>query len=124
MVAHVVLFRPRRDLPAESRQALVAAFQTALTDITLIRRARVGRRLRLDRPYDALMRTDYPYVAILEFDDRAALAAYLEHPAHEQLAARFYVAFEEALIYDFELTEGAAGLASLGGTPLGTSGER
>ena len=58
MIAHVVLFRPRRDLPAEARQALVAAFQAALTDITLIRRARVGRRIRLDRPYEALMRTD------------------------------------------------------------------
>lgn len=114
MIAHVVLFRPRRDLPAEARRALVAAFEGALRGIALIRRARVGRRLVLGRPYDALMRADYPYIAILEFDDRAALAAYLEHPAHEQLAARFFESFEEALIYDFELTDGTAGLAALG----------
>lgn len=113
MIAHVVLFRPRRDLPAEARQALVAAFEGALREIALIRRARVGRRLVLGQPYDALMRVDYPYIALLEFDDHAALAAYLEHPAHEQLAARFFGSFEEALIYDFELWEGTAGLETL-----------
>ncbi|MBI2188615.1 MAG: Dabb family protein [Acidobacteria bacterium] len=114
MIAHIVLFRPRRDLTAESRQALVAALEAALAGIPAIRRARVGRRLRLGRAYDALMRADYPYIAILEFDDEAALTAYLEHPAHEQLAARFYAAFEDALMYDFELAEGTAGLAALG----------
>ena len=113
MIAHVVLFRPRRDLADVGRRALVAAFETALGAIASIRRARVGRRLTLGRPYEALMRADYPYIAILEFDDRAALATYLEHPAHEQLAARFFEAFEEALIYDFELAEGASGLREL-----------
>lgn len=110
MTAHVVLFRPRRDLAAEARQALVAAFEAALRDIPAIRRARVGHRLRLGRPYESLMRADYPYIAILEFDDPAALAAYLEHPVHERLASRFFAAFEEALIYDFELSEGTGGL--------------
>ncbi len=113
MIAHIVLFRPRRDLAADAVQALVAAFEAALSSIPSIRRARVGRRVVLGRAYDALMRADYPYVAILEFDDRAALTAYLEHPAHEQLATRFFTAFEEALIYDFELAEGTAGLAGL-----------
>lgn len=110
MTAHVVLFRPRGDLAPEARQALVAAFERALGEIPAIRRARVGRRFMLGRPYEALMPTDYPYIAILEFDDRTALTAYLDHPAHAQLAARFFAAFEEALIYDFELTDGIEGL--------------
>lgn len=113
MIAHVVLFRPRSDLADAGRVALIAAFEAALGGIPSIRRARVGRRLVLGRPYEALTRADYPYIVILEFDDRAALAAYLEHPAHEQLAVRFFAAFEEALIYDFELAEGLAGLAEL-----------
>lgn len=111
MIAHVVLFRPRADLPAEARQELVAAFEAALAGIPSIRRARVGRRLILGRAYEALMRTDYPYVAILEFADQAALVAYLEHPAHAELAARFFSAFEEALMYDFELAEDYSGTA-------------
>ena len=113
MIAHLVLFRPRADLPHADRESLADAFGTALREIPSIRRARVGRRVRLGRAYEALMRADYPYAAVLEFDDRAGLIAYLEHPAHEQLASRFFTAFEEALLYDFELADGAAGVAAL-----------
>jgi Stress responsive A/B Barrel Domain len=99
MIAHVVLFRPRVDLSKEAREALAASFEAALTQIPSIRRARVGRRI------------DYTYAAVIEFDNRAGLMAYLDHPAHEQLASRFFSAFEEALMYDFELLEGTAGLS-------------
>jgi stress responsive alpha/beta barrel protein len=113
MIAHVVLFRPRASLSTEGRRALAAAFEAALTRIPSIRRARVGRRVRVGRPYEELMRADYPYAAVLEFDDRASFMAYLEHPAHEQLAAQFFAAFDEALMYDFDLIDGTAGLAML-----------
>jgi hypothetical protein len=56
------------------------------------------------------MRVNYEYAAVLEFDDTAGLAAYLGHPAHQQLAERFFSAFAEALMYDFELREGGEGL--------------
>ena len=56
------------------------------------------------------MAVDYTYAAVIEFEDRAGLMAYLDHPAHEQLASQFFSAFEEALMYDFELLEGTAGL--------------
>jgi hypothetical protein len=112
VIAHVVLFRPRRDLADADRLALIAAFEAALGGIPSIRRARVGRRLTIGRSYEALMHVDYPYIAILEFEDRAALVTYLDHPAHEQLATRFFASFE-ALIYDFELADGPAGLGEL-----------
>lgn len=111
MIAHVVLFTPRRDVTDRDREDLVAALARALAEIPSIRRARVGRRVTHGRPYESLMRTDYAYAAILEFDDVAGLKAYLEHPAHEALGARFFAVFEEALMYDYELEEGAAGLA-------------
>jgi hypothetical protein len=110
MIAHVVLFRPRDDLSTEARQTLATSFEAALTQIPSIRRARVGQRLAVGRPYEALMEVDYTYAAVIEFDDRAGLMAYLDHPAHEQLASQFFSAFEEALMYDFELLEGTAGL--------------
>jgi hypothetical protein len=86
---------------------------TALREIPSIRRARVGRRLTHGRPYEALMRVNYEYAALLEFDDLAGLQAYLQHPAHETLASRFFASFEEALMYDFELKEGADALGDL-----------
>jgi hypothetical protein len=111
MIAHVVLFRPRGHLSAEARRALVTSFETALTEIPSIRRARFGKRVAVGRQYEALMAVDYTYAAVIEFDDRAGLMAYLDHPAHEQLASQFFSAFEEALMYDFELLEGTAGLS-------------
>jgi hypothetical protein len=58
------------------------------------------------------MRVDYEYVAMLDFDDLSGLKMYLEDPAHEALATRFFAVLEESLIYDFEFVEGD-GLASL-----------
>ena len=113
MIVHVVLFRPRAGLSPAERQTLVDAFDTALRAIPSIRRARVGRRITHGRGYEQLMRVDYPYAAILEFDDAAGLKAYLEHPAHERLGERFFSTFEEALMYDYELQDGADGLQSL-----------
>ncbi len=112
MIVHVVLFRPRADLEASARGELASAFEASLQAIPSIRRARVGMRVVHGRPYETLMRADYPYAAMLEFDDLAGLTAYLEHPAHEGLSSRFYETFEEALMYDFDLEDGAAGLAA------------
>ena len=113
MIAHIVLFRPRPDLSPQAQQALVAAFKAALTEIPSIQRAQIGRRMVHGRAYEALMQSDYSYAAILEFEDRAGLVAYLEHSSHARLAAQFFEAFEEALMYDFELHDGTAGLAAL-----------
>ena len=51
------------------------------------------------------MRVDYQYAAVIEFDDAAGLKGYLEHPVHERLASQFFEAFEQALMYDFELAD-------------------
>jgi hypothetical protein len=107
MIAHVVLFKPRRDLSSTERADLVNAFSRALSDIPSIHRATIGRRVTHGRGYEQLMTVDYEYAAILEFDDLAALEAYLQHPAHEQLANRFFAAFETALMYDYQMKQGA-----------------
>jgi hypothetical protein len=107
MIAHLVLFRPKASLSEEDRHGLADALATAIREIPSIRRARVGTRVTHGRPYELLMRTHYSHAAILEFDDLDGLRAYLDHPAHEALAASFFAAFEEGLFYDFELGEGA-----------------
>ncbi|PYR81659.1 MAG: hypothetical protein DMF87_04525 [Acidobacteria bacterium] len=113
MIAHVVLFRPRPDVSMEDRRALIASWATALEEIPSIRRAHVGRRVRIDRPYEQLTRLDLPYAAILEFDDVGGLRAYLDHPAHEDIANRFFATLDETLIYDFEVTGDAGGLEAM-----------
>ena len=59
------------------------------------------------------MRVNYEYAALLDFDDVAGLKAYLDHPAHEVLANRFFRVIEDALMYDFDLQEGEGALANL-----------
>ena len=113
MITHLVLFRPRPDLSDADRQGLADALTTALGQIPSIRGARVGRRVTHGRAYEAMMHVDYAYAALLEFDDLAGLMAYLEHPAHDALAARFFATFADALMYDFELKEGPEGIADL-----------
>lgn len=108
----MVLFRPKPDLGTDARVALARAFEDATRGIPSIRRARIGPRVTHGRPYESLMRVNYTYAAILEFDDVEGLKAYLNHPAHGRLAELFFEAFEEALMYDFELQEGVAGLPS------------
>jgi acetyl-CoA carboxylase alpha subunit len=98
-----VLFRPKVDLSDGDRAELEQAFLDAHREIGSISRARIGHRITVGRPYERLMTVDYTHAAILEFDDLAGLRAYLEHPTHARLAARFFATFETALMYDFEL---------------------
>ena len=113
MVAHVVLFRPRAGLTQDERIALADSFSRALGEIPGIRRASVGRRVTHGRPYEQLMREHYEFAAVLEFDDLAALTAYLQHPAHEELGERFFASFDAALIYDYEMTDSTQGVTAL-----------
>jgi hypothetical protein len=113
MIVHVVLFRPRANLSPQERQLLADTFATAVLEIPTVRRARVGRRFTHGRGYEQLMTARYDYAALLEFDDAAGLLGYLEHPAHQELGERFFSAFEDALMYDFELKEGKEGIATL-----------
>jgi hypothetical protein len=107
MIGHVVLFRPKPDLSTADREAFVAALERALKDIPGIAGARVGRRLRLGRLYDAQGAQDYPFAAFLEFNTEADLRAYLDHPTHQELGRRFYQTADAALACDFELLDGS-----------------
>ena len=113
MIVHIVLFRPRPGLAEEQRRGLADAFADAIDNIAAIKRARIGRRRTHGRAYEQLMREDYSYAAILEFDDLAGLRAYLEHPAHTELGSRFFDCFEQALMYDFDVHDGHVGLDTL-----------
>lgn len=113
MITHVVLLRPRAGLSAGERAGLTDALRAAIETIPSIRRARVGRRVTFGRGYEQLMRTDYEFVALFDFDDLAGLTSYLDHPAHEALVTRFFQVLDEALMYDFEVEEGVTRLERL-----------
>src|SRR3954470_9436610 len=103
MVAHVVLFRPRREFEGVDTERLMDEIRSSVMAIPEVRRARVGRRALIGAEYERLPQPHVSHVAILEFDDSSGLQAYLSAPAHEEIGRRFWEVSEEQLIYDFEL---------------------
>jgi hypothetical protein len=108
MILHVVLFAPRSDLTLDEQDAFVTALERAAHEIPTVRRVRIGRRVVHGQAYESLVSVDYPYAAMLEFDDVAGLRAYLAHPAHQLLGTHFYEARQAALVFDYDVGELAA----------------
>jgi Stress responsive A/B Barrel Domain len=113
LIAHVVLFRLRPDVSVADRRELIDAWASALRAIPSIRRAHIGRRLRVGRSYEQLTQIDLPYAAILEFDDVDGLRAYLDHPAHGPMSTKLFAAIADTLIYDFDVAADAEELRRL-----------
>lgn len=102
MLSHVVLFRLRSNLGQAEREAFVHALEVALRDISTIRGFRIGRRVTFGAGYEKGL-PDFEFCGVIDFDDLAGLRAYLEHPAHEDIGARFNASIEEGLVYDYEM---------------------
>jgi hypothetical protein len=103
MVSHVVMMKPRPDLSADDRHALVAAFERAIREIPTVRAVRVGRRVVHGGGYEPLAPDTADYLVVIDFDDLEGLQTYLRHPAHEQLGVRFGQSLSSALVYDFDV---------------------
>jgi hypothetical protein len=103
VLLHIVLFRPKQEIAASERAAMFAALETAASEVPSVRRFQVGARVTHDAAYEKLMLHDFPFAAVIEFDDLSGLQAYLRHPAHERLASLFYLLQDAALAYDYEM---------------------
>jgi hypothetical protein len=105
MIAHVVLFRARAGVTAEDRRVFSRALGRAHVQIPSVQRFHVGRRVRHGRPYEQAMAQDCTHAAVVEFDDVEGLKAYLNHPAHGDLARLWASLSEATLVYDYEMTD-------------------
>jgi hypothetical protein len=103
MISHLVLMKPRSDLPVDERRAFIASFEQAVRTIPSVRGVRVGRRVRLGAAYESVSPDTADFFAAIDFDDMAGLQAYLGHPAHEELGTRFYQSLSSGWAYDFEV---------------------
>jgi Stress responsive A/B Barrel Domain len=103
MILHAVLFRPKSGLTDADRQAMFAALHDAAGQIPTIRRFHIGARIRHGAAYEAAMTQDFPFAALIEFDDLSGLQTYLGHPQHKRLGELFYALQEAALAYDYDL---------------------
>ena len=110
MIVHIVLFHPREHLPEDTRTQLLDDLRHAARTIPTIRRFRLGSRVKHGLPgYEQMVREDYAFVVLVEFHDAGGLAAYLQHPAHQAIAAHFTISAQRAVAYDYEIGEEWAG---------------
>jgi stress responsive alpha/beta barrel protein len=106
MIAHVVLFSPKPDLPQADRRALLDALVVAAAAIPSIKRFRVGKRVKHWLPgYEQMMRDDYEFAAIIEFNDMDGLKTYLGHSSHAVIGEHFTESASRSLAYDYELVD-------------------
>jgi hypothetical protein len=102
VVTHLVLIKPRPDLSLVDRRGLVRAFERAIREIPTVREVRIGRRIVHGAGYEQTAPNTADYLVVIDFNDLAGLQTYLQHPAHEELSARFSEALSSAMVYDFE----------------------
>ena len=107
MVVHVVLFRPKPEVTESDRGKMFAALHAAATRIPTVRRFHVGSRVTHGAAYEPMMAADFPFAAIVEFEDLAGLQSYLTHPDHVKLGELFYQLQAAALVYDYEVSAAA-----------------
>lgn len=107
MIAHLVLYRPKPGLDEEARTRFTDALLAARRDIDAIHRFTIGRRLPGGPSYNLAAFPDFPYMAVIEFEDVAGLKAYLAHPVHAGLGQAFRSSLESALVYDYEIADAA-----------------
>ena len=93
--------KPRANLSARDREALVHAFERAVLEIPTVRAVRVGRRVTHGAQYEQTpLAADF--LILIDFDDLAGLQTYLRHPAHEAVGAHFNRLLDSGWAYDFE----------------------
>jgi hypothetical protein len=109
VISHVILFSPKPELTPAARRDLLEALVAASTEIPSIRTFRVGRRVKHGLPgYEQLMRDDYEFAAVVEFDDLDGLKSYLAHPSHAALGRHFMASASRALAYDYNVVDAAS----------------
>jgi len=102
VITHVVAMKPRADLTARDREALIEAFEQAVREISVVRAVRVGRRVTHGAQYEQTSPDAADFLIQIDFDDLAGLQAYLRHPAHEAVGAHFNRLLVSGWVYDFE----------------------
>lgn len=106
MVVHIVLFNPKLGLTADQLRSFAQSIQDATRTIGTVRRALVGKAVQVVPSYPrSLGDQTYEFAAVLEFDDAAALEAYLEHPSHRVLGRLFWDNCASAIVMEAELRD-------------------
>jgi hypothetical protein len=106
VVTHIVLFTPKPSLDSASLRSFAQLIQASLRQIPGVRRAYIGKAIDVSPAYERILGDKtYKYAALLEFDDAAALEAYLNHPLHRELGRLFWANCGSTVIHEAAMTD-------------------
>jgi len=97
MVEHVVLFKTVPAATEEQRRQMIAGLRALRTQVPGILELTVGRNF-------SARSQGFDIGLVVRFVDRAALEAYLPHPAHRDCVDRFVTPIkEDVIVVDYEI---------------------
>lgn len=99
MIAHIVLFEPKGDIPARDLRVFAQTLQDVCRAVPSVKRATAGR---IAPEQHLIGHTTYHYAAVIEFDDTDGLRDYLSSPIHKDLARMFWSYCESTVILDVD----------------------
>lgn len=91
-----MLFAFKESVPPAERAAVLDAIRGLPVKVPSIRSLELGENISAARVQG------YTHVALVTFDDRDGLAAYLSHPEHVPVGARMREAASQSLAVDLE----------------------
>jgi len=106
VISHLVLFTPKRDLSADDSRLFAQSIVETFRQVGSLDRATVGRAVDIDAGYKRNFGDKtYEFAAVLEFQDRAGLLSYLNHPLHKELGALFWRHCASTVIVEIEAAD-------------------
>jgi hypothetical protein len=100
---HVVVFRMKKDAPADAVEKVVADCHAMLETIPSVRILKVGRPAPPEQSTPKVAAHDYDVALVVFFDDPAGLKTYLDHDAHLKFVKMYepYFDMDKLQVFDF-----------------------
>ena len=100
---HAVIFRLKKDAPADAVEKVVSDCHAMLETIPTVRVLKVGRPSPEDQSTPKVAARDYDVALVIFFDDAAGLKTYLEHEMHLAFVKKYgaYFDMDKLQVFDF-----------------------
>lgn len=103
MIAHIVLFTPKPEVPADVVRSFAQSVLDVCRSVPSIQKAMIGKAVVIDPGYSRSMgSTTYKYAAVLEFTNQENLIDYLRHPKHVTLGRLFWEVCEVTAVVEVD----------------------
>jgi stress responsive alpha/beta barrel protein len=101
-LVHCVIFRMKKDAPADAVDQVIADCHKMLAKIKSVRSVRAGRPAQTGT--DEKLKKPFDVGLLVLCDDVAGLKAYIDDPLHKEFVAKYgkYFDIEQLQVFDFE----------------------